>query len=254
LGNSTIVANDADVTASTRHYKLYISDTADKSAKQKKRSVYSGCDGISIWGNRQVGYFRQNRPGVVGLDGTNLRGEFIGSAGLIVFGKGSGCVEIGGIAALGQMARPVAFGLAVRELIAAFGFLGVGIEIDLFHGGGFAAIAAGVFLRLRVVNGGGGRGALRGHAKETGVKSDGKQALLLLVGEIDEFAKFANQRLSGGIAALGRLHAKLMLAIAEAHDLDESAGGFAGVPIGADLFVNLKMIAPQAQQRLAKPA
>ena len=59
---------------------------------------------------------------------------------------------------------------------------------------------------------------------------------------------------AAGLLLLGLLHLDLVLAVAEAHDLDVTAGGFVPVPVRADLLVRLELVAPELGERRAEPA
>ncbi len=105
-----------------------------------------------------------------------------------------------------------------------------------------------------IFDAGGLGGRCRGRFQEAGVKTHGEKALLLLAREIDQFTKLADDGLGGRVIAFGGLNGKLMLAVAETHDLDESASGLRSAPIGTHLLVNLEMSTTQAKQGLAKSA
>lgn len=92
----------------------------------------------------------------------------------------------------------------------------------------------------------------RRHPQKTRVKPNRKQSLLLLVRQIDQIAKILQQRLGLHIRPFRLLHCKLMLPVAEPHDLHVSAGAFARRPVRPYLLVNFKVVAPQPKQRLAK--
>ena len=59
--------------------------------------------------------------------------------------------------------------------------------------------------------------------------------------------------LQAGIEA-GDLVDPLVIAVAEADHLDESAAGFEGAPAGADLLEDVERVAPELRHRLAEPA
>jgi hypothetical protein len=95
-----------------------------------------------------------------------------------------------------------------------------------------------------------GDGLAVGRSDDACVEADGKQSLLMLIGEIDELAEFFDDGLGGRVAVLGLLHGELVLLIAEMHDLDVAPAGFTSVPFIADLLVNLEILASQAHQCL----
>src|SRR5207253_6033391 len=82
------------------------------------------------------------------------------------------------------------------------------------------------------LGGGAGADAGGGDRKDAGVEADGEEPLLLLVREVHELAELGDELLGGGVAALGALDGDLVLAIAEAHDLDVAAVGLAAPPVG----------------------
>ena len=93
---------------------------------------------------------------------------------------------------------------------------------------------------------------LRSGRQNAGVEAGCEISVLLLVGEIDQVAKFRNDLLGAMVVAFGGLNGLLMLAIAEAHDLDITSVCAAGAPVGADLFVDFELVAPDSGQGLAE--
>jgi len=94
----------------------------------------------------------------------------------------------------------------------------------------------------------------RRHLQKTVVVTHRKKTVLLLVGEIDQFAKRGDGLLGLGIGFFGGLMRQIMLAVAELNDLHEPARGLIAVPMGAHLLVNVEILAAKAQKGLAESA
>src|SRR3954471_23901565 len=91
-----------------------------------------------------------------------------------------------------------------------------------------------------------------GHSR---IMAHSEKPLCLLRRQINQFYEFVDQGWKGRVVFLGLLDLMVMLGIVKAHDLDESpAAAFDGRPVSADLLVDFKAIAANAQQCLANAA